>query len=120
MGYKNPNAMVCFDKLKFITALKKRGLSMTDASVKIGFSPSYFGNCVSRRAMPITTVLLVEHILDISREEFQVVKEKPVVEQTEETENTECLDYNRLYQVIYSATYHAYRQAIIDRKAGKF
>ena len=119
MGYKNPNSMMCIDKDKFVAALAKRGLNMATASLKVGFSYSYFGNCVARCAMPMATVLLVEHILDIPREEFQVVKEKPVIYPNKTPERS-GFDYDKLYQTIYAAMYHAYKQVFVDRKNGLF
>ena len=108
--------MVSVNENALKVALAKRGVGSTQASIAIGCSSAYLSNCMMRGVMSEASALLLETISGIKREEYAAEVKPPVVDKAE----TAGIDYDRMYQVLYSAMYNAYKQVIIDRKAGKF
>lgn len=112
--------LIKIDKDRLYAELRKRGVKTTDASREFGFNPSYIANCADRGRVTNTTALLLERFYGIKREAYEVAESVEAPAETAQPENGGGIDYDKLYQTIYTATYHAYRQVFIDRRNGKF
>lgn len=90
------------------TEIYKKNLTLAEAGKQIGVSHGFFNSCIERGTMRQTYALLVENVIGIPVERFQRVEpELPKVKSEPAT-----LDYERLYKVIYSATYEAMKKAL--------
>ena len=98
-------AMFQIDREKLYEALKKRGLRNTAVCADLGMSGSYLANCAHRGKITETSAVLLERLYNIKREEYQLVQEEPVI--PAKTPDVAALDYDKLYQTIYAAVYHA-------------
>lgn len=105
-------------KDRLYAELKKRGVSPTQAAESFGFSRHYIHNAVSAGWLNETCAVLLERVYGIKREAYEAV-DAPV--ETAQSEiKSDGIDHDKLYLTIYAATYHAYRQAFIDRRDGKY
>lgn len=104
------------DKSRLYAALKQRGASAQTASRAFGYNDGFLSNACYEGKLTDTTVILLEKVYGIKEEDFAPVKKQD----SASTKPAETIDYDKLYQTIYTAVYHAYRQVFIDRKNGKF
>lgn len=104
------------DKSRLYAALKQRGASAQTASRASGYNDGFLSNACYEGKLTDTTVILLEKIYGIKEEEFAPVKKQD----SASTKPVETIDCDKLYQTIYTAVYHAYKQVLIDRKNGKF
>ena len=96
--------------------LKARGVSLMDASAKIGYEASYLSKATRDGLMPRSTMLLLQAMYNIDPEIYRIKPEiekveTSVVEVVQHTGLTDD-DLEKLYKVIYSATYKAIKQAL--------
>ena len=105
-------------KDRLYAELKKRGVSPTQVAESFGFSRHYIHNAVSAGWLNETCAVLLERVYGIKREAYEAV-DVPVETAQPETKS-DGIDHDKLYQTIYTAVYHAYKQVLIDRKNGKF
>lgn len=110
--------MIKIDKDRLYAELRKRGVRTADVSREFGFNPSYIANCADRGRVTNTTALLLERIYGIKREAYEAVDAPVEIAQPEI--KSDGIDHDKLYQTIYTAVYHAYKQVLIDRRNGKF
>lgn len=115
MAQKN---MIKVDKNKLYAELKKHNTTPAEASRAFGYGDTYISNACYEGRINKTTMLLLERFYGITRETYEVT-EKPLEIAQPEIKSGE-IDYEKLYQVIYTATYQAYKQALVDRRNGKF
>lgn len=87
--------------------LKRRGYMQTDASAEMGFSKGYLGNVINRGQITESGANLLEKMCGIKRESYIVQEEQP-------KEEPQGFDYNKLYECIYTAVYHAAKKAWED------
>ena len=110
--------MIKVDKARLYAELKKHNTSPAEASRAFGFGDTYISNACYEGKINKTTMLLLERFYGISRETYEAV-DVPVETAQPETKS-DGIDHDKLYQTIYTAVYHAYKQVLIDRKNGKF
>lgn len=97
---------------------KTRGVTLLDASVKIGYDESYLSKAIRQGLMPKSTMLLIQAMYNIDPEIY-LIKEEPekvetsVVEVVQHTGLTEE-DFQKLYKVIYTAVYEATKRALSE------
>lgn len=95
-----------------------RGVTLLDASVKIGYDESYLSKAIRQGLMPKSTMLLIQAMYNIDPEIY-LIKEEPekvetsVVEVVQHTGLTEE-DFQKLYKVIYTAVYEATKRALSE------
>ena len=96
---------------------KTRGLTLAEASIKIGYDASYLSKATRLGLMPKSTMLLLQAMYNIDPEIYRVKaepKEKAetsVVEVVPHSGLTDD-DLEKLYKVIYSAVYKATKRAL--------
>ena len=108
------NRMIELDPEKLKKELERRGSSMQDAAVCIGYSRGYFAHMQSKaRAtngafmLPERVLMLLYEKLNIRREAIEVKKPEP-----ETPPRTEHFDGKLLYDTIYKAVYTAVHDAL--------
>lgn len=95
---------------------KKRGVTLSDASIKIGYDASYLSKSIRAGMMPKSSMLLIQAMYNIAPDSYHV-KDEPidvetsVVEVVHHTGLTDE-DLEKLYKVIYSAVYKATKRAL--------
>lgn len=95
---------------------KARGVTLMDASIKIGYEASYLSKATRDGLMPKSTMLLLQAMYNIDPEIYRVKKESEkvetsVVEVVQHSGLTDD-DLEKLYKVIYSAVYKATKRAL--------
>lgn len=93
------------DGTKLKNELKKRGVSMVEACAEIGYSSTYLSYCTRKGEISNKAVLLLEKTFGIKPDVYVEGIEKEAEKPTE-------FDWNKLYEVIYTATYHATKKAL--------
>ena len=106
--------LVLVDREKLYAELKKRGVTPSQAAEEFGYARNYIHNAACVGKMNETCAVLLERVYGIKREDYKPCNN--VVEPVSESKSNK-FDYDKLYQTIYAATYHAYRQAL--REVGK-
>ena len=93
---------------------KMRGMTLSDASVKIGYEASYLSKATRDGLMPKSTMLLIQAMYNIDPEIYLLKEDEPIeahiVEVVQHGLTDE--DFQKLYKVIYSAVYEATKQAL--------
>lgn len=110
---------VYIDGVALKRCLEDRGITLTEVGNKLGRSDGFISKACSRGVLHPNIVDLIKLYFDIDFEEY-AKKEEPehesdIVEDVEVKEVTETvapaqtvtIDYNMLYQTIYTAVYHA-------------
>ena len=87
--------------------LRKRGYNLLSAGREMGFSGSYMGNVISRGAISESGANLLDRVCGIKRESY-------ILQEEQEQEEPQGFDYNKLYECIYTAVYHAAKKAWED------
>lgn len=96
---------------------KARGVTLMDASIKIGYEASYLSKATRDGLMPKSTMLLLQAMYNIDPEIYRVKSEPKekvetsVVEVVQHSGLTDD-DLEKLYKVIYSAVYKATKRAL--------
>lgn len=95
--------------------LKERGLAVTRVSEEIGYHFSNLGRCIKTNQMSKNMAMGIELRYGISRDKFVIPEEKPEQMEIEivaaEGKHTDPIDYEKLWKVIYTATYEATKKA---------
>lgn len=94
---------VDYSRLDYL--LKKRGLTAAKAGRELGFSDNYFANVKARGRITKSGAILLERVFGIKAEDYSMNEAEPVNEKPAE------FDYDRLYEVIYTAVYQAVKMA---------
>ena len=112
------NNMVRIDGEKLRKAIESRGLIMSDASEELGFNRMFISNCRNRGQMSRYAMVALQSRFGIPTEEY-MVKDKPEIikviaeEPVQQPEvKTEPIDYERLWKVIYTASFEAFKKAL--------
>lgn len=107
--------LVLVDRAKLYAELKKRGVTPSQAADEFGYAKNYIHNAASVGKLNETCAVLLERVYGIKREDYKPCDK--VVEPVEPVSESKInqLDYDKLYQTIYTATYCAYRHAFVDR-----
>lgn len=95
---------------------KARGVTLQNASIKIGYEASYLSKAIRDGLMPKSTMLLLQAMYNIDPEIYRVKTESEkvetsVVEVVQHSGLTDD-DLEKLYKVIYSAVYKATKRAL--------
>ena len=104
------------DGEKLREELKTRGVTLMDASIKIGYDGSYLSKATRAGMMPKSSMLLIQAMYNIDPDSYRI-KDEPidvetsVVEVVHHTGLTDE-DIEKLYKVIYSAVYKATKRAL--------
>lgn len=119
--------MVVVDGKKLEEAFKKRGLDSKEVAIELGFSRQYFKNAIyGNRNINGQAAAMLKKLYNMDRSEYEKVDEpdEPEIEEAidipEEAEfninhDRELkigLDYDKLYQTVYAATYAAFDQVL--------
>lgn len=99
------------DGKKLEKILSERGIGRKEASVEIGFSEYFIGNCILRNTMNTSAIKGLELRYNIKPDDFVIHEEKEEVIEPEKPERAVLLDYEKLYQTIYCAVYEAVKKA---------
>ncbi len=100
------------DRDKLEKAVRKRGMTMADASREIGRNENYLANLKHYGTISKASMVTMEKVLNIKQEEVEFCDEQ---EQPEELPAlAPALDLDKLYEIIYTAVYHAVKQAWKD------
>lgn len=98
--------------------LKERGLGVTKVSEEVGYHFSNLGRCIKTNQMSRNMAVGIELRYGIPREKFVIPEEKPEPEQmaidlvpVEQEKPVDPIDYEKLWKVIYTATYEATKKA---------
>lgn len=100
--------MVEIDGDKLHLELAKREISKTGAAEKIGKSESYFSTVCKRERLTESSAKLIDAILGIPLELYVKCKQDPVKKEDND------FSYNKIYEVVYAAVYHAVKAAFKD------
>lgn len=98
---------------------KARGVTLFDASAKIGYDESYLSKATRQGMMPRSTMLLIQAMYNIDPEIYRVKAEPEkkvetsVVEVVQHSGLTEE-DFQKLYKVVYTAVYEATKRALSE------
>lgn len=106
------------DEFRLKAALARRELDIESASLALGYSKYGLKQYASRGYLKEYHVLMLEHILDVEYDEYKPAEKG----EKETTSQGFVLDKNELYQVIYTAVYHAFKEVLTedaDRKIDK-
>lgn len=97
------------DGTRLQTALKRRGITMRQASQEMGYADSYLSyGCTKAGHLLPSVVIMLEKLYGIKQEEYEV---KP--EATEEAKPVvPSFDMNELYKTIYTAVFNATKEAL--------
>lgn len=95
---------------KLLNEVKKRGVTLREASVEIGMSSSYLGNCRSRGNMSGAAMLALKHTYNIDEPDIAV--QKGTGNSAGDETAPAKVDTDELYRVIYSAVYEAVKAAL--------
>ena len=108
------NRMMKIDGKKLQRELAKRCLIQKDVSKEIGYEQAYLAHCIARGTMRENTVVMLEKIYGIPRDEYTVKEETPVIEEEQTNEAVNAFDdefWKTLRMVISSAVYEAVHRA---------
>lgn len=115
----NKATAVKVDNAKFRAIFAKKGITLRDASIECGFTPSYFSNQTSKTSMIAkSAAMLLESVYGIKPEDYAPDTIEKKAEQIVIQKSAE-IDFNRLYQTIYKATYDGTMKAHEDWQARK-
>lgn len=106
--------MVKIDGKKLKSAIAERRLEAMKISEAIGYERAYMSHCIMRGTMRESTILTLEKIYGISRDEYVVKEEPPVIEKEQTNEAVPAFDdefWKTLRMVISSAVYEAVHRA---------
>lgn len=105
------------DGEKLAEILKERGLMATKVSAEIGYHPSAISRCVKAGHMAKNMAKSIELRYGIACDKFVIPEEKKQPEQAsfdlviDEKKTADPIDYEKLWKVIYTATYEAMKKA---------
>lgn len=108
------NNMVKIDGRKLQKELAKRRIKQMDVSKEMGYEQAYMTHCIARGTMRENTILMLEKIYGIPRDEYVVKEEPPVIKKEQSIEATNGFDdefWKTLRMVIASAVYEAVHRA---------
>lgn len=94
---------------------EKRGLSMREVAIELGYCGDYFSNCCNRLRISKMAALSLQTKYDIRVEEYEAKDEEPAPDSVPAPEVPSIppfeLDYDRLYNLVYEAVYQAVKKA---------
>ena len=109
---------VDIDYNKLRKELKKRNISLSEASIALGHTASYINTCEGKHTQFKQAYLnILELNYSIKPEDILLKQEEPeekVEKKQEVAAGFEWLTAESLYQIIYSATYNAMTKALSD------
>lgn len=93
---------------------EKRGLSMKEVAIELGYEGDYFNNCCNRLRISKMAALSLQTKYDIRVEEYEATEEELTPEPVPAPEVPPTppfeLDYDRLYNLMYEAVYQAVKK----------
>lgn len=106
------NRRIEIDSARLRNAISKRGMSMTEASKKMGFSDAYLGVCVGRGFITPYAERMMDAMLNIPLGEYLPTKPKsepvcPVYEEDDDDDSCVAIHINIDYDEIQRCIYHA-------------
>lgn len=106
------NQRITISPTRLKNAVKKAGMTLDRASVKLGYADNYLSLAINRGYLTKPAVVSIENVLGIKLEDIQTE-----VDETE-PKNDSSFDYVRLYSTIYSAVKNAMTDALNGDKKG--
>ena len=104
---------VNIDSKKLKDIFYKRGLTYQEVSQAIGFEDSFISNVLKSEKLNQPAAKLLKLVYNIEPAEYELCDEpEPVIESEKIVEpQVGSMDYDKLYQVVYSAVYEAIKMA---------
>ena len=102
--------MVKIDKTKLDNELRKRGLTNTDVSKELGFHNGYISDAMHRERIGVVVLRMLEVLYNISPDSYVIEDKKEKIEIVD-NELKETINYEKLYNLVYTAVYEAVKKA---------
>lgn len=102
--------MVKIDKTKLENELRKRGLTYANVSRELGFHQGYIADAMHRERIGIVVLRMLEVLYNISPDSYVIEDKKEKIE-TVDREPKETINYEKLYNLVYTAVYEAVKKA---------
>lgn len=102
--------MVAIDKEKLQRCFKRRGVTQVEVQRIIGVGTTYFSSSFETNRISMLVADALEAKFNIKKEEY--APEEITVPVSESVASLTEEDWERLYKVIYSATYEAMKRAL--------
>lgn len=98
------------DKWRLINALGQKNMTLTDASVELGYSVGYMSQQASEWQMTIRIIDLLRKLLDISYDDIKPLPGdiKPLNDDDKPVTDGEGLSYKKISIAVYKANRKAY------------
>ena len=108
-------SMIQLVPAKLRREFEKRGLSMKEVAIELGYGGDYFNNCCNRLRISKMAALSLQTKYDIRVEEYEATEEEPAPVTVPAPDIPSAppfeLDYDRLYNLMYEAVYQAVKKA---------
>lgn len=109
--------MTMVDRDRLYQQMHKRGVTQKQASIEVGHAENYINSTIHKYgALPDTIIVLMQQLYNINPDDYtvkeEVIEEKEVVAEEESKSQVMDFNYAKLYKVIYSATLHAFNEAL--------
>lgn len=116
--------------LKLENAITSRGMTLPYVSLELGFSKWFLNNCKSRGSMNKAGVVGLQNRFGIAYDEYKPDEPPEIVKELEAPPETPInietvdydkikellkeyqIDYQKLYAIVFKATYEAFRKAL--------
>ena len=94
---------------------KERELTVKQVTKEMGVNMSYFSNAKTRGTLNEVAIILLESKFNIPRELYVKKQTEEIIIETKPSEFVFTPELKKeLYQILYSAMYHAVKQALND------
>lgn len=102
------NARVEVSPVMLRNEINKRHITLSKASLKMGYSDNYLNVCMDRGFVTKPAMIMLEQLFGIKEEDICT----PKVDAVEVVNNPMTFDHVKLYNTIYSAVKNAMRDAL--------
>lgn len=112
------NSMVAINGNKLQNAIESRGMTMSYASEQLGYNRMFFTNCKCRGAMNRSAIISLQNRFGIPLDDYKIEEKPEIIKAIEEPvkevveQKVEQIDYERLWKVIYTASFEAFKKAL--------
>ena len=105
-------AVIKIDPDKLTKEFKKRNLIKGDVSEEMGHNRNYISDVVRRRTIPKHAAVFLHRNYNIELKDYEAVREEKKVDKPKREERAiKDMADKQMYQLIYSAVYHAVKKA---------
>ena len=105
-------AVIQIDPDKLTKEFEKRNLIKGDVSEEMGHNRNYISDVVRRKTIPRHAVVFLHKNYNIELKDYEAVQEEKREERSKREERVlKDMTDKQMYQLIYSAVYHAVKKA---------